>query len=164
MANTNGSQCGTVEGDSNFGARGRTRSKGTCEVAGRTTSPKRVSIRSSRRPRQDTNLHRHERMMKAASVGGLSPKARKLHRLNHLQPLAQDALRQYAIAPRRDWLDRDHSIRVCRSYAIMPLVQVGARFVAKFFIGVIVGISLGASVSAYGAVASRAGTLLGLTV
>ena len=35
---------------------------------------------------------------------------------------------------------------------------------AKFFIGVLVGLFLGASASAYGAVASRAGTLLGSTV
>jgi hypothetical protein len=35
---------------------------------------------------------------------------------------------------------------------------------AKFFIGVIVGISLGGTVSAYGAVASQSGALLGWTV
>lgn len=35
---------------------------------------------------------------------------------------------------------------------------------AKFFIGVIVGIFLGASVSAYGAVAAGSGTLSGRTV
>jgi hypothetical protein len=35
---------------------------------------------------------------------------------------------------------------------------------AKFFIGVIVGISLGGTVSAYGAVASQSGALLGWTM
>jgi hypothetical protein len=50
------------------------------------------------------------------------------------------------------------------SYAMMSLVQVGVRLVAKFFIAVIVGISLGASVSAYGAGTSQSGTLSGRTV
>jgi hypothetical protein len=36
--------------------------------------------------------------------------------------------------------------------------------VAKFIIGVVVGISLGATASAYGAVASGSGTLSGRTV
>jgi hypothetical protein len=55
-------------------------------------------------------------------------------------------------------------VAVRPSRATMSLVQVGVRLVAKFFSGVIAGIFLGATVSVYGAVASRPGSLSGWAV
>jgi hypothetical protein len=80
---------------------------------------------------------------------------------NSQLPCRRQKARKYAIAPSRDRLDRDHSIWVCPSHAIMLLVQIGVRLVAKFIIGVIVGISLGASATAYGADTSRSDVLSG---
>ena len=51
------------------------------------------------------------------------------------------------------------NVRDCRSYAIMSFVQVGVRLVARFFIGVLVGVFLGASASANGAVAAGFGAV-----
>jgi hypothetical protein len=46
----------------------------------------------------------------------------------------------------------------------MPFVQIGVRLVAKFIIGVVVGIFLGATASVYGAGTSRSGIPSGWTV
>jgi hypothetical protein len=71
--------------------------------------------------------------------------------------------KKYAIAPVAIGLIEIIPSGLPPSHAIMLLVQIGVRLVAKFIIGVIVGISLGASATAYGADTSRSGTMSGWT-